>query len=146
MLFKKAKLTLPAIVFLVLLRLGIGWHFFQEGAVKITDGFSSTGFLASAKGPFAPMFQSMIPDHDGMIRIDAKKMSDACEAYGEKVKTDFGLNEDQRKEVDAILAEYKTKRKETYDEWKPQIEEYKNGFERIEKLNSDRSRSKVDSL
>jgi len=32
MLFKKAKLTLPAIVFLVLLRLAIGWHFFQEGA------------------------------------------------------------------------------------------------------------------
>lgn len=148
MLFKKAKLTLPAIVFLVLLRLAIGWHFFQEGAVKVRDpeSFSSTGFLASAKGPFAPMFQSMIPDHDGMIRIDAKKMSDACEAYGEKIKTEFGLNEDQRKEVDAVLAEYKTKRKETYDEWKPQIEEYKNGFERIEKLQTDRSRSKVDSL
>jgi uncharacterized membrane protein YphA (DoxX/SURF4 family) len=137
MLFKKAKLSLPAIVFLVLLRLVIGWHFFQEGAVKVKDGFSSTGFLASAKGPFAHLFQSMIPDHDGMIRIDAKRMSEACEAYGEKIKTEFGLNEDQRKEVDAILAEYKTKRKETYDEWKPQIEEYKNGFDRIGKLNRD---------
>ena len=146
MLFSKAKLTLPAIVFLVLLRLAIGWHFFQEGAVKVKDGFSSTGFLASAKGPFAHMFQSMIPDHDGMIRIDAKKMSEACESFGEKVKTEFGLNEEQCKEVDAILAEYKTKRKETYDEWKPQIEEYKNGFDRIATLQSDTSRSKVESL
>ncbi|RLT15644.1 MAG: DoxX subfamily, partial [Planctomycetota bacterium] len=50
MLFKKAKLTFPAILFLVLLRLVIGWHFFQEGAVKVKEGFSSTPFLSAAKG------------------------------------------------------------------------------------------------
>ena len=61
MLFKKAKLTFPAILFLVLLRLVIGWHFFQEGAVKVKEGFSSTPFLSAAKGPFAKQFQSMIP-------------------------------------------------------------------------------------
>lgn len=146
MLFKKAKLTLPAIIFLVLLRLVIGWHFFQEGAVKVKEGFSSTPFLSAAKGPFAKNFLSMIPDHDGMIRIDAKKMSDAAQAYGEQIKSQFGLNDDQCKEVDEILNEFKAKRKETYDEWKSQIDEYKNGFERIAKLQEDRSRSKVESL
>jgi uncharacterized membrane protein YphA (DoxX/SURF4 family)/polyhydroxyalkanoate synthesis regulator phasin len=146
MLFRKANLTVPAILFLVLLRLVIGWHFFQEGAVKVKEGFSSTPFLSAAKGPFANNFLSMIPDHDGMIRIDAKKMSDACDAYGEQIKREFGLNEDQCKEVDTILVELKARRKETYDEWKPQIEEYKNGFERIAKLHSDPSRSKVESL
>lgn len=146
MLLKKANLTLPAILFLVLLRLAIGWHFYKEGVAKVDDKFSSTPFLAAAKGPFASHFLSMIPDHDGMIRIDAKKMSDACESYGEKIKTEFGLNEEQCKEVDAVLAEFKAKRKETYDEWKSQIEEYKNGFERIAKLQSDASRSKVESL
>lgn len=146
MLFKKAKLTLPAILFLVLLRIAIGWHFYQEGTAKVNDKFSSTPFLSAAKGPFASHFLSMIPDHDGMIRIDAKRMSDACEAYGEKIKSEFGLNEDQCKEVDAILTEFKTKRKETYDQWKPQIDEYKNGFERLAKLQNDPSRSKVDSL
>ena len=146
MLFKKAKLTLPAILFLVLLRIAIGWHFYQEGTAKVNDKFSSTPFLSAAKGPFASHFLSMIPDHDGMIRIDAKRMSDACEAYGEKIKSEFGLNEDQCKEVDAILTEFKTKRKETYDQWKPQIDEYKNGFERLAKLQNDPSRSKVESL
>lgn len=146
MLFRKARLTLPAILFLVLLRLVIGWHFFQEGAVKVRDGFSSTGFLAAAKGPFAKNFQAMIPDYDGTIRMDAKRMSDAAEAYGEQIKREFGLSEDQNKEVDAILTEFKAKRKETYDEWKPQIEEYKNGIERLAKLDSDPSRKKVASL
>jgi uncharacterized membrane protein YphA (DoxX/SURF4 family)/polyhydroxyalkanoate synthesis regulator phasin len=146
MLFQKAKLTLPAILFLVLLRLAIGWHFFQEGAVKVKEGFSSTPFLAAAKGPFADRFHSMIPDHDGMIRIDAKKMSDACDLYGQKIKSEFALNEEQSKEVDEILAQYKATRKETYDEWKPQIDEYKNGFERLAKLRVDAARSKVDSL
>jgi 16S rRNA (cytosine1402-N4)-methyltransferase len=83
----------------------IGWHFFQEGAVKVKEGFSSTPFLSAAKGPFAKQFQSMIPDHDGAIRIDAKTMSDACEAYGEQIKREFALTEDQCKEVDAILAD-----------------------------------------
>ena len=146
MLFKKAKLTLPAILFLVLLRLAIGWHFYQEGTAKVNDKFSSTPFLAAAKGPFASHFHSMIPDHDGMIRIDAKKMADACKAFGEKIKTEFGLNEDQSKEVDAILTEYNAKRKETYDQWKSQIEEYKNGFERLANLQNDPSRSGVESL
>jgi len=146
MLFKKAKLTLPAIIFLVLLRMTIGWHFFQEGAVKVKEGFSSTPFLSAAKGPFAKNFLSMIPDYDGMIRIDAKRMSDASDAYGEQIKSQYGLNDDQCKEVDQILKDYKAKRKETYDEWKSQIEEYKNGFERIAKLQGDLSRSKVESL
>ncbi|MFN7738268.1 MAG: hypothetical protein ACK5O8_19290 [Pirellula sp.] len=147
MLLRKAKLSIPAIIFLVLLRLAIGWHFFQEGVSKVRDGgFSSTGFLSAAKGPFAKKFQSMIPDYDGSIRIDAKKMSELCKEFGAKAVDEFGLNEAQRKEVDDILAEFAAKRKETYDEWKSQIEEYKNGLERIEKLESDATRSKVESL
>jgi len=146
MLFRKARLTVPAILFLVLLRLAIGWHFFQEGAVKVRDGFTSTPFLAGAKGPFAKHFHAMIPDYDGAIRIDAKRMSDAAESYGEQIKREFALSEDQSKDVDSILADFKAKRKEIYDEWKPQIEEYKNGVERLDKLDNDPSRSKVASL
>lgn len=146
MLFRKARLTVPAILFLVLLRLAIGWHFFQEGAVKVRDGFTSTPFLAGAKGPFAKNFHAMIPDYDGAIRIDAKRMSDAAESYGEQIKREFALSEDQSKDVDSILADFKAKRKEIYDEWKPQIEEYKNGVERLVKLDNDPSRSKVASL
>ncbi|MEI8210581.1 MAG: hypothetical protein WCI02_00390 [Planctomycetota bacterium] len=147
MLLRKARLTLPAIFFLVLLRMAIGWHFFQEGATKVREGkFSSTPFLAAAKGPFAKQFHSMIPDYDGSIRIDAEKMDAALKAFGETAKSEFGFNDEQSEEVKAILAEFKTRRKEIYDQWKPQIEEYKNGLERLAKLESDPTRSGVESL
>ena len=41
---------------IVILRLMIGLHFFNEGAAKLDGGFSSAGFLSNAKGPFAPVF------------------------------------------------------------------------------------------
>ncbi len=45
------RLNIFAIIALVLLRLGVGWHFFMEGAVKVRDGkFSSAGFLVELKG------------------------------------------------------------------------------------------------
>jgi len=58
-----------AILVLVLLRLSVGWHFFKEGAAKMDGGFSSTGFLSSAKGPFSGGFQAMLWDTDGKIRL-----------------------------------------------------------------------------
>jgi uncharacterized membrane protein YphA (DoxX/SURF4 family) len=46
----------------------------MEGTAKVREGgFSSTGFLSSAKGPFAKTFQSMLPDFDGEIRLDTGK-------------------------------------------------------------------------
>lgn len=46
----------------------------MEGTAKVRDGgFSSTGFLSSAKGPLAKTFQSMLPDFDGEIRLDTGK-------------------------------------------------------------------------
>jgi len=147
MLFRKARLTLPAILFLVLLRLVVGWHFFQEGAAKVRDGnFSSTPFLSAAKGPFADRFHAMIPDYDGSIRIDAGQMSKACKAFAAQANEAFGFNEAQTKEMNDILAEFTGRRKEIYDQWKPQIEEYKNGLERQATLDGDPMRTGVESL
>lgn len=56
-----------AVFALVVLRLVIGWHFFQQGAQKVVydkhDGdvrmtFSADGFLSSAKGPLAPWYKA----------------------------------------------------------------------------------------
>jgi uncharacterized membrane protein YphA (DoxX/SURF4 family) len=59
-----------AAALIVVLRVVIGWHFFKEGASKTHDSsFSSSGFLASAKGPAAPFFHSMLRDPDGVTRL-----------------------------------------------------------------------------
>ena len=81
-------------LFLAALRITIGFHFFDQGHQKYRQGgFDSTGFLKAAKGPFAPLFQNMIPDADGRIRlcydplkegsnkIDARKTLEIWEQY-----------------------------------------------------------------
>jgi uncharacterized membrane protein YphA (DoxX/SURF4 family) len=147
MLFRKARLTVPAIIFLVLLRVAIGWHFFQEGATKVRDGnFSSTPFLAAAKGPFAKQFHAMIPDYDGAFRMDPKKMEEVCKAYADRAAKEFGFDESQQNAASDILKEFAAKRKSTYDEWKPQIEQYTQGIERMKALEADTARSGVESL
>ncbi|MEQ8847789.1 DoxX family protein [Botrimarina sp.] len=54
------RLTKFAIVAVVALRLLLGWHFYNEGVKKLEPGFSSAGFLRTARGPLAPMFRAMV--------------------------------------------------------------------------------------
>ncbi|MGL4513859.1 MAG: hypothetical protein ACRCT8_12270 [Lacipirellulaceae bacterium] len=54
------RISTATIVMIVVLRLAVGWHFFNEGYKKLEPGFSSAGFLRGAKGPLAPLFQSMV--------------------------------------------------------------------------------------
>ena len=50
-------------VFLVLLRLAIGWHFLFEGLDKINNPtWSSAGYLREASGPLAPEFNDLAGD------------------------------------------------------------------------------------
>ena len=70
-----ARLGIFGILALVALRVGIGWHFYMEGATKVRgNDFSSVGFLNAAKGPLADKFQSLIWDHDGQVRLDRKRV------------------------------------------------------------------------
>jgi uncharacterized membrane protein YphA (DoxX/SURF4 family) len=72
------RLACCAIVFIVLLRIGIGWHFFYEGVHKFDPaaGFSSEGFLGIAKGPTADLYYWMLPDLDGIQRIEIAALKD----------------------------------------------------------------------
>jgi uncharacterized membrane protein YphA (DoxX/SURF4 family) len=65
------RLACYAIVLIVVLRIGIGCHFFYEGIKKFdpADGFSSAGFLGFAKGPTADLYYWMLPDLDGIQRL-----------------------------------------------------------------------------
>ncbi len=62
----------------MLLRIVVGYHFYKEGTNKLKSGnFSSQGFLASAKGPFAPYFKRMLDDPDGMKKLCIKETANA---------------------------------------------------------------------
>ena len=64
-----------AFIFLMLLRIVVGYHFYKEGTAKLKSGtFTSKYFLAGAKGPLAPFFKSMLEDADGSEQLCVKKV------------------------------------------------------------------------
>ena len=118
---------------LIALRVAIGWHFFYEGVWKIkhADEFSARPFLTMAKGPFAPMFHSMVPDLDGEVRlaltetdqgVTSQVYLDAWTEAKEAFVGDFQLTEEQTKKVDKLFEAYKVSLEEYLTENQEEIE------------------------
>ncbi len=59
------------IALIVVLRIGVGWHFLYEGIWKTdpSNGFSSKGFLGMAKGPVKEFYYFFLPDLGGENRL-----------------------------------------------------------------------------
>jgi len=162
MLLRNARLGYLAIIALVFLRFVIGFHFYMEGTAKIREGgFSSTGFLASAKGPLAKTFQSMVPDFDGSIRLDTGKDKDQPESkddyrsgalkqvydgFIEDASRLYKFSEEQQKESKQFVEEARKQLVDSFKTHKAAIEEYKNGMPRIASLENDVMRTNVASL
>jgi uncharacterized membrane protein YphA (DoxX/SURF4 family) len=68
----KFQIGLAAVITLVLLRVGVGWHFFSQGLKKYVDpGYSSEDFLKQAKGPLADWYASLLPsEHEFQQHVD----------------------------------------------------------------------------
>ena len=62
-------------IFLVVLRVAIGWHFFYEGMYKLTSEragaqpFTAQHFLGAARGPASDFYRGMVKDGDGLKRL-----------------------------------------------------------------------------
>ncbi len=119
-------------VFLIALRLAIGWHFFFEGLNKYesTKGegsdrikpFTSSTYFAGAEGPLAPKFREFFgnPDDETIAKLKpvetgdenpAAKMPPAFakewEAYLRKFVDDYKLDDLNRKSAEAKLEQAK---------------------------------------
>ena len=162
MLLRNARLGYLAIIALVFLRFVIGFHFYMEGTAKVREGgFSSTGFLASAKGPLAKTFQSMVPYFDGTIRLDTGKDKDKPESkddyrsgalkqvydgFIEDASRLYKFTDEQQKESKQFLEEARKQLVDSYKTHKAAIDEYKNGMSRIASLEKDVMRTNVASM
>jgi uncharacterized membrane protein YphA (DoxX/SURF4 family) len=123
----QSSLPLAARVFLVLLRLAIGWHLFIEGASKLetfatgptgtSKPFSSRGYLQQSQGPLAPLFHSIAgdPDQELLLRLDV-----GSEAVPAALRSDwqdfvnryvahYGLDEGQKAKAQELLQQHLTK-------------------------------------
>ena len=153
---KKRQLGTLAIVALVALRVGIGWHFFREGTVKIQqDEFSSAGFLSTARGPFAGFFKGLVWDADGRLRLGydeqtrtvstestAKRWND----YRVQVVNYYDLDEKQQDAAQALMDRRLEQLEWYFDSNGEDIRRYFQQLERLQLQQRDASRRDVSTL
>jgi len=65
------RVSILGVLFLVILRISIGWQFLYEGLWKYNTLRSNTpwtaeGYLKTAQGPFRDMFRAMTGDPDDL--------------------------------------------------------------------------------
>lgn len=127
---------------IVALRLGVGAHFFLEGAAKLESSSSfSAGFLGNAKGPLAPLYQRMVWDADGLHRLDRDGTFAFWDNYKNRVVSHFHFDEKQTKEADRLLKAYEDRLRAFLGSRRDEIEEYYQQLERRDRNAHDESRS-----
>ena len=95
-------------LFLVLLRIAIGWHFLTEGVNKVESTmygkqpFSAEIYLRNASGPLAPYFRSMLPDGDGRETLDPTKLKATWEETVKRIEDHYKLTDDQKSKAKAL--------------------------------------------
>lgn len=131
----------------VALRLAIGWHFFREGAEKMTSGdFSSASFMEAAKGPLAPTFRGMVWDVDGLHRLDEKATLDVWNQHRVHVGRHYGFDDGQTREAEKIYEARKKQLEGFFDQYAEDIEVYRKGVERRARNRNDPAYAEVASL
>jgi uncharacterized membrane protein YphA (DoxX/SURF4 family) len=132
---------------LVLLRLGIGWHFYKEGSEKVQTGkFSSTGFLSNAKGPLAGFFKSFVRDHEGRYRLDRETTLDAWHNFRERAARHYGFDEKQQDAAEKAVKRREEQLKAFLGARDAEIQIYFDALEAREKEQADPVRQNVPSL
>ena len=124
---------------LIALRLGIGWHFFKEGAKKFQgDSFTSVYFLQTAKGPLAEFYKSMIPDRQGYERLDQGKTEEFWQGYVANVSNHYNFDESQLKKADAELKRSRKLLDSFHAMNEPEIAEYLLECQRLQDAKADK--------
>jgi uncharacterized membrane protein YphA (DoxX/SURF4 family) len=96
-------------LFLVLLRIAIGWHFLYEGAEKVRSRyeggkpFSAEPYLRHATGPLAPYFRGLVPDVNSLAKLDPARLKASWTEDVARKARHYGFDQKQRDEADAVL-------------------------------------------
>ncbi|MDG3002948.1 DoxX family protein [Paludisphaera mucosa] len=95
-------------LFLVLLRVAIGWHFLTEGVKKYEAGehgkpFSAEIYLKNANGPFAPYFRGMLPDPNGLDLLEPERLKKSWTDMVGGIGRHYDFDEDQKGQAKKLL-------------------------------------------
>lgn len=69
--YQRQSFTNTQALFLLALRIAIGWHFLYEGLVKVlSPSWTSSGYLMDSKGFLAPLYRSIAANPDVLKVVD----------------------------------------------------------------------------
>lgn len=102
------RVSVIAILFLVILRIAIGWQFLYEGlwkygTLKSNSPWSAEGYLKAAQGPFRDQFRKMTGDPDDLGWLDYEKMSEKWDRWVDRFTKFYGLSEQQQAQLARLL-------------------------------------------
>jgi len=102
------RVSILGVLFLVILRISIGWQFLYEGLWKYNTLRSNTpwtadGYLKTAQGPFRDTFRAMTGDPDDLGWLNYQAMSDKWDRWAGRFTQHYGLNEQQQGRLRALL-------------------------------------------
>ncbi len=102
------RISLLAILFLIVLRIAIGWQFLYEGlwkydTMQTATPWSSEGYLKNAQGPFRSHFRSMTGDPDELNLLDYDSVSADWDQWRSRFEKHYGLDESQRQSLMRLL-------------------------------------------
>lgn len=142
-----ARLSYFGIIAIVLLRFGIGYHFYMEGASKVRDGnFKSEGFLKGAEGPLAGQFHNLIWDYDGKIRLDQKGLKERFKNAATGAKEHFKLTDAQTKPLNKLRDDYLEKIDDAFADGGDDINKYFVYLKKLEEADKNAVYNEVSSL
>ena len=97
-----------AVLFIVVLRVAIGWQLFYEGIWKTktlssTQPWTSAGYLRNSQGPMRDTFRNMTGDPDELDWLDAKKIASKWNRWEKKFSKHYRLSDRQKARLDVLV-------------------------------------------
>lgn len=138
------QIGLATVVALVALRLGVGYHFFTEGAKKFhDDNFTAVAFLQQATGPLAEFYHRMIPDRYGRQRLNLKRTKNAWASYRDRVAQHFRFHDSQRDKAAQVYKQWERRLNRFFADNREELQEYFRELDKLHEAKSDPNRRDV---
>lgn len=102
------RVSVVAMVLIVVLRLSIGWQFLYEGLWKYNTlnsptPWSAEGYLKAAQGPFRNQFRAMTGDPDDLGWLDYDRMTQRWANWRQRFIAHYQIDEEQQKELARLI-------------------------------------------
>lgn len=125
-------------LFMILLRIAIGWHLLYEGYTKINSTiegkkpFSAEMYLRNSTGPLRFYFRGLVDDNHGVGFLNAEVVGPKWDEYVNVEASKLGLSQESKKRVEDVVATNKDLLKKYFDEKSKDIERYEEDIQAFE--------------